>query len=113
MAISMLDHSNPEPQLPQNRDPGGFVRWHRGQAISSLACGEETNPAAGAKAAPGAPGGTFTVTLIGCPHAGIGMPSAAAIPAAWMALNSRTRPGMKKHSTNPRNAVRVVQQNRQ
>ncbi len=55
-------------------------------------------------------GGTFTVTLKGWPQAGIGMPSAAAMPAAWMALNSRTRPGMKKHSMKPRIQVMPVQE---
>ena len=49
-----------------------------------------------------AAGGMFTVTLSGWPHPGTAMPSAAAMPAAWMALNSRTRPGMKKHSIKPR-----------
>ena len=37
----------------------------------------------------------------GWPHAGTAIPSDAAIPAACIALNSRTRPGMKKHSMNP------------
>jgi len=55
----------------------------------------------------------FTVTFSGWPHPGIMIPSAAAIPAAWIALNSRTRPGMKKHSTNPRIAVIPVQQKMQ
>ena len=47
-------------------------------------------------------GGIAIAEPTGCPQPGIGIPNVAAIPAAWMALNSRTRPGMKKHSMNPR-----------
>jgi hypothetical protein len=60
------------------------------------------------------PGGTFPVTFTGHPHPiGTLIPSVAAIPAAWMALNSRTRLGMKKHSMNPRTEVMPVQQKQQ
>lgn len=53
-------------------------------------------------------------TFTGQPHpAGTLMPSAAAIPAAWMALNSRTLPGMKKHSISPRKNGMLVQKKQQ
>ncbi len=57
--------------------------------------------------------GIFTVTFTGQPMGGAAMPSAAAMPAACIALNSRTRPGMKKHSMKPRNAVIPVQKKQQ
>ena len=58
-------------------------------------------------------GGIFTVTLIGQPMGGALMPRAAAIPAAWMALNSLTRPGIKKHSITPSTVVIPVQKKQQ
>ena len=57
--------------------------------------------------------GTFTVTFTGGAYAGIAISSAAAIPAAWIALNSLTLPGMKKHSINPNNAGKPVQKKQQ
>lgn len=92
-----------------------FVCWQRWHASSVPASGKliaATDAALavpGAPAAPGCPGipgCIFTVTFTGQPQpGGTVIPNAAAIPAAWMALNSRTRPGMKKHSMNPSSAV--------
>src|SRR5690348_10040376 len=76
------------PHAEQKRAPATFVCPQRGHAARVLRWGE--------------PGGIFTVTLTGCCHPGTGIPSDAAMVAACMALNSRTRPGMKKHSMNPR-----------
>ena len=57
---------------------------------------------------------TFIATFTGaCPHPGTEIPSDAAMAAAWMALNSRTRPGMKKHSMKPRIAGIPVQKKQQ
>lgn len=84
------------PHPEQNRAPGGFVRWHFGQAVSVAGC-------------PITAGGTSK----GCPHPGISIPSIAAIAAACIALNSRTRPGMKKHSINPRSPGIPVQKKQQ
>jgi len=79
------------------------MRWQRLHAISVPGW---------AIAATGA-GGMFTVTFTGQPTGGTLMPRAAAIPAAWIALNSRTRPGIKKHSTIPRTDVMPVQKKQQ
>jgi hypothetical protein len=89
---------NAAPQAEQKREPTGLVWRQRKQASSVPGCGA---------------GGMLTVTLHGWPHPGIAMPSIAAIPAAWMALNSLTRPGMKKHSTKPRNPGIPVQKKQQ
>jgi hypothetical protein len=54
---------------------------------------------------------TFIATFTGAwPHPGTAIPRDAAIAAAWMELNSRTRPGMKKHSMNPSSDGMPVQQ---
>jgi hypothetical protein len=57
------------PQDEQNLAPAGFVWLQRVHALRVL--GWDI-----------AVGGTFTVTFKGWPQAGIGMPSAAAMPAA-------------------------------
>ena len=97
------------PHPEQNREPVTFVCWQRPHAISVPGKGRVD-----AGAAPVGAGGTFMVTFTGQPHpAGTVIPSAAAIPAAWMALNSRTLPGMKKHSIKPRTHGSGVQQKQQ
>lgn len=86
------------PHPAQNRDPAGLPIWQRGQIVCAGAGG----------------GGIFTVTWAvgGWPHPGTAIPNEAAMAAACMALNSRTRPGMKKHSMTPR-IVGIPDQNRQ
>ena len=46
-------------------------------------------------------------------HRGTGMPSEAAMAAACMALYSRTRAGMKKHSKKPMMAGMPLQKKQQ
>ncbi len=94
--------------------PGAFVDWQREHATNVPGCAMLCTGVycpCGSFAAYCA--GIFTVTFTGQPIGGAVMPSAAAIPAAWIALNSRTRPGIKKHSMNPRNAVIPVQKKQQ
>ena len=79
------------PHPAQNRAPTTFAYWHRGQLTVGPDCGATAG------------GGTFTIALTGCPHAGTGIPNDAAMADACMALYSRTRPGMKKHSKKPIN----------
>jgi hypothetical protein len=99
------------PHPEQNRDPATLVRWQRLQVTWGPASGNATEAAWGV---PVAAAGTLIFTFTGQPHpAGTLMPSAAAIPAAWMALNSRTLDGMKKHSMKPRTAVIPVQKKQQ
>ena len=71
--------------------------WHRGQATRVLASATAALP----------------VAYMGWFQPGMGIPSIEAIAAAWMALNSRTLPGMKKHSMNPSTDVIPVQKKQQ
>jgi hypothetical protein len=99
------------PHAEQNRDPATLVRWQRLQVTCGPTRGNATEAAWGV---PAGAGGTWMFTFTGHPQpAGTLIPSAAAIPAAWMALNSRTLDGMKKHSMKPRTAVIPVQKKQQ
>ena len=102
----MFDCYNAAPHPEQNRAPCGLGRWQCGQAVSGFT---EAKLWTGAALADG----MFTVMLTGWLHPGTAIPRDAAIPAAWMALNSRTRLGMKKHSIKPRNVGMLVQQKTQ
>src|ERR1700739_2952707 len=103
--MPLASHSVPPPP-EQNFAPPGLVLPHLPHATSVPGCAIAVAAGAGGPA----PGGNIPLKLIGCPKAVIVIPSAAAIPAAWIALNSRTRPGMKKHSINPSTHGNGVQQ---